>query len=159
MTFKTADLCDDHEGKLQIMQPGMSNYGGKAVFGGQIVTLKLFEDNSLVRELVGTPGEGRVLVVDGGGSMRCALLGDMLAAKAVDNGWSGLLIYGCIRDSDDISKMSLGVKALDTMPLKSVKKGIGERDVPVTFMGVRFSPGEYLYSDHDGVVTSAEALI
>lgn len=158
MTFKVADLCDDYEDKLQILQPGMRDYGGNIKFSGHIVTLKLFEDNSLVREAVSEPGNGRVLVVDGGGSMRCALLGDILAGKAMANDWAGLIIYGCIRDSDDISKMSLGVKALDVMPLKSVKKGIGERDVPVTFMGVTFNPGEYVYCDHDGVVTSTDNL-
>lgn len=159
MTFKTADLCDDHSEQLQIAEPGFQNYGGNTHFSGQIVTIKLFEDNSLVRETVGSPGEGKVLVVDGGGSMRCALLGDLLAAKAVDNGWSGILINGCIRDSAEISDMALGVKALSTHPLKSVKKGVGEMNVPVRFAGVTYNPGDYLYADEDGVVVSKSARI
>jgi regulator of ribonuclease activity A len=159
MSFKTADLCDDHSDVLQIAEPGFSNYGGNTHFSGEIVTVKLFEDNSLVRETVGSPGHGKVLVVDGGGSRRCALLGDLLAARAVENGWSGILINGCIRDSADIAGMALGVKALDTHPLKSVKKGVGEMNVPVRFAGVDFKPGDFLYSDEDGIVASAKRLL
>ena len=125
---------------------------------GKISTIKCFEDNSLVREAVAEPGEGRVLVVDAGGSRRCAMLGDLLAAKAVENGWAGVLMNGLIRDSADIARMDLGVKALGTHPLKSVKKGVGERDVEVRFSGVRFVPGAYLYADEDGVICSACAL-
>lgn len=135
------------------------SFGGHSKFSGRISTIKCFEDNSLVREAVGEPGEGRVLVVDAGGSKRCAMLGDLLAAKAVENGWSGVLMYGLIRDSADINQMALGVKALGTYPLKSVKKGIGERDVTVKFAGVRFVPGHYLYSDEDGIVSSESSLL
>jgi regulator of ribonuclease activity A len=158
MSFKTADLCDAHSDKLQIAEPGFRSFGGHSRFHGEIVTVKLFEDNSLVRETLGLPGHGKVLVVDGGGSRRCALLGDMLAASAVENHWSGILVNGCIRDSADIADMSLGVMALDTHPLKSVKKGIGEMNVPVRFAGVTFRPGEYLYADEDGVILSSTAL-
>ena len=159
MTFKTADLCDEHSDTLQIAEPGMDGFGGRARFYGKISTVKCFEDNSLVREAVGEPGEGRVLVVDAGGSRRCAMLGDMLAAKAVENGWSGVIMNGLIRDSADIAAMDLGVKALGTHPLKSVKKGVGERDVEVRFAGLRFVPGEFVYADEDGIVSSVEALI
>ncbi len=159
MTFKTADLCDGHSDTLQIAEPGMGSFGGHARFYGRISTIKCFEDNSLVREAVGEPGEGRVLVVDAGGSRRCAMLGDMLAAKAVENGWSGVIMNGLIRDSVDIAAMGLGVKALGTHPLKSVKKGVGERDVEVRFAGIKFVPGDFVYADKDGVVCSAEALI
>lgn len=159
MTFKTADLCDDHSDNLQIAEALMfANFGGHARFSGEISTIKCFEDNSLVREAVGSDGQGKVLVVDAGGSLRCAMLGDMLAEKAVKNGWAGVVMYGLIRDSADIAQMELGVKAMGTCPLKSVKKGIGERDVPVCFAGVTFTPGEYLYSDEDGIVVSATAL-
>jgi len=158
MSFKTADLCDAHSDKLQIAEPGFRSFGGHSRFHGEIVTVKLFEDNSLVRETLGLPGHGKVLVVDGGGSRRCALLGDMLAASAVENHWSGILVNGCIRDSADIADMSLGVMALDTHPLKSVKKGIGEMNLPVRFAGVTFRPGEYLYADEDGVILSSTAL-
>jgi len=159
MSFKTADLCDEYPDSLQICEPGFSSYGGRRRFFGQISTIKCFEDNSLVREAVAEPGEGRVLVVDAGGSKRCAMLGDMLAAKAAAKGWSGVLMYGLIRDSVDIAQMDLGVKALGTCPLKSVKKGVGERDVVVRFGGVTFVPGEYLYADEDGIVCSSTALL
>ena len=159
MSFKTADLCDEYSDSLQICEPGFSDFGGRRRFFGQISTIKCYEDNSLVREAVAEPGEGRVLVVDAGGSMRCAMLGDLLAAKAVAKGWSGVLMYGVIRDSADVAQMDLGVKALGTCPLKSVKKGVGERDVAVRFAGVNFSPGSYLYADEDGIVCSDAALL
>ena len=158
--FKTADLLDEHEDKpLQIVQPGFNNYGGRNKCSGEIVTIKIYEDNSLVRELVAENGNGKVLVVDGGGSTRCALLGDMLAEKAVKNGWSGILVYGMIRDSVDIGGMEIGVKALGTFPLKSVKRGVGLRNEVVHFHGVTFHPGHYLYSDEDGIVVSPVALL
>ena len=159
MSFKTADLCDDHSATLQICEPLFSSFGGRARFYGEVSTIKCFEDNSLVREAVAEPGEGRVLVVDAGGSLRCAMLGDLLAAKAVENGWSGVIMNGLIRDSADIAGMDLGVKALGTFPLKSVKKGIGERDVIVHFAGVRFSPGSHVYSDEDGIICSDTPLL
>jgi regulator of ribonuclease activity A len=136
----------------------LRNYGGRKQFGGAIVTVKCFEDNSCVKQLAGTPGEGRVLVVDGGGSMRRACLGDMLAEKASSNGWSGIIIYGCIRDVDEIRATDIGVQALGVHPVKTEKKNIGEINVPVTFGGLTFIPGEYLYADNNGVVVSAERL-
>ena len=159
MNFKTADLCDEHSGSIQIAQPGMHSYGGKARFFGPIVTIKLFEDNSLLRDMLDDYGAGQVIVVDGGGSMRCALLGDILASKAVANGWGGLVINGCIRDSADIASMDIGIRALGTHPLKSVKKGIGEIDVPVSFLNVTFNPGNYLYADEDGIIVAKESLL
>ncbi|UCH54249.1 MAG: ribonuclease E activity regulator RraA [Pseudomonadota bacterium] len=158
MSSKTADLCDQYSDRLQIASPGLLDFGGRLGFSGEIVTLKLFEDNSLVRELLGTKGAGKVLVVDGGGSMRCALLGDMLAGKAVENGWSGLVINGCIRDALEIAILPLGVKALGTHPQKSEKKGTGERNIPVSFSQVTFRTGHYLYADRDGLVVAAERL-
>ena len=158
MNFKTADLCDEFQDAVQVCEPGLRDFGGRRRFAGRISTIKCFEDNSLVREALGEPGAGRVLVVDAGGSMRCAMLGDLLAAKAVENGWSGVVMYGLIRDSADIASMQLGVKALGTHPLKSVKKGVGERDLPVRFHGVDFAPGAYLYADADGIVCSPSAL-
>ncbi|HID81703.1 MAG TPA: putative 4-hydroxy-4-methyl-2-oxoglutarate aldolase [Chromatiales bacterium] len=159
MTFKTADLCDEFSEHLQIAEQGLRNFGGKKSFSGKIVTLKLFEDNSLVREALENDGTGQVLVVDGGASLRCALLGDILAGKAVKNNWDGIIINGCIRDSADIVLMDIGVKALATHPLKSVKKGAGESGVPVTFSGVIFRPGEFIYADEDGVIVSSKKLI
>ncbi len=158
MSFKTADLCDAYSDQLQVCDPGFCSFGRRRRFAGRVSTIKCFEDNSLVREALAEPGEGRVLVVDAGGSMRCAMLGDMLAANAVANGWSGVIMNGLIRDSADIAGMDLGVKALGTHPLKSVKKGVGERDVPVRFAGVSFMPGDFVYADEDGIVCSGHDI-
>lgn len=158
MTIQTADLCDANEGKIRVVHPMFRSFGGVPAFGGPITTLKVFEDNSLVRSTLETAGNGRVLVVDGGGSLRCALVGDQLALLGVKNGWAGVLVYGCIRDSQAIGEMKLGVFALATHPQKSVKRGIGETDVTVTFGGVSFTPGHYLYADHDGIIVSETSL-
>jgi regulator of ribonuclease activity A len=157
MSFKTADLCDAHA-DVQVCEPVFRDFGGNLRFSGPVSTIKCFEDNSLVRQAVNEPGDGRVLVVDAGGSMRCAMLGDLLAAAAVANGWSGVVMYGLIRDSAEIGGMALGVKALGTLPLKSVKRGIGERDVPVRFAGVTFTPGDHVYADEDGLICSTASL-
>lgn len=163
MSFKTPDLCDQYENELgktvRVVSPMFKLYGGRGAFCGQIVTLKIFEDNSLVREVLAEPGKGKVLVVDGGGSMRCALLGDQLAILGEKNGWEGVVVYGCIRDSQDINGLDIGVRALDTHPQKSIKKGVGDRNIAVTFGGVTFNPGEHLYADHDGVLVSAKPLL
>lgn len=162
MEFLTTDLCDAHEasigGDLRVVVPMFRSYGGRAAFCGPIATLKLFEDNSLVRKALEQPGAGRVLVIDGGGSLRRAVVGDQLAALGVKNGWAGIVVYGCIRDSRAIGGMALGVFALATHPQKTVKKNVGEADVPVTFGGVTFHPGEWLYADEDGVLVSRTAL-
>ncbi len=160
----TTDLLDNNEPLIQneslrIIAPMFQCYGGKTSFAGQAVTLKLFEDNSLVRTVLGETGSGKVLVIDGGGSLRCALLGDQLAELAVKNGWEGVVVYGCIRDSAAINALPLGVRALNTHPLKTVKKNVGERDVPVSFGGVTIKPGEWVCADEDGVIVSTTALI
>ncbi len=154
----TPDLCDAHPERVRVLEPMLSNFGGVEAFGGPIVTVKCFEDNSRVKELVGEPGNGRVMVVDGGGSLRCALLGDMLAEKAADNGWAGIVVYGCIRDVDVIAATSLGVQALAPIPIKSVRRGVGEVDLPVTFGGVTFRPGDYVYADNNGLIAADGAL-
>ena len=163
MTFKTPDLCDEFEAELgntvRVVAPMFQRYGGRNSFSGQIVTLKIFEDNSLVRTAFAENGQGKVLVIDGGGSLRCALVGDQLAILAQKNGWEGVVVYGCIRDSADINKISIGVRALNTHPQKSIKKNVGDRDIAVTFGGVTFNPGEWLYADDDGVLVSAKPLI
>jgi regulator of ribonuclease activity A len=162
MTFKTPDLCDQYEdniGKtLRVVAPMFQRYGGRTTFSGEIVTLKLFEDNTLVREVLGESGKGKVLVIDGGGSLRCALVGDQLAILAQKNGWEGIVVYGCIRDSGDINQIDIGVRALNTHPQKSIKRGVGERNLAVTFGGVTFNAGEFLYADEDGVLVSSVAL-
>ncbi len=158
MTFVTPDLCDDNPDTMRVLAPMLTNYGGRKSFMGEVVTVKCFEDNSLVKEQAATNGAGKVLVVDGGGSLRKALLGDMIAENAVKNGWAGFIIYGCIRDVDAIAALDLGVQALNTIPLKTDKRGIGDLNVPVTFGGVTFTPGEYVYADNNGVVVSDSAL-
>jgi len=156
--YVTPDLCDEYPELIQVVEPMFNNYGGRESFGGEIVTLKAFEDNSKVRELVATDGKGKVMVVDGGGSLRRAMLGDMLAEKAAQNGWEGIIIYGCIRDVDVIMETELGVQALATNPLKTDKKGLGELNVEVKFGGVVFVPGQYVYADNNGMIVSPEPL-
>ncbi len=157
-SYLTTDLCDAHSDNIQIANPLFNDYGGIKQFHGSIVTVKVFEDNVLVKETLSQKADGDVLVVDGGGSNRCALLGDMLATMAKDNGWSGIIINGCIRDSVEISKINIGVKALNTHPLKSVKRGEGQQQLSVHFAGVRFTPGEFVYADEDGIIVSAKQL-
>lgn len=158
MSYPTTDLCDAYADELQIADPIFADFGGEPAFAGAISTVKCFEDNSKVREALEEPGEGRVLVVDGGGSDRCALLGDNLAQLAIDNGWAGVVVYGCIRDSAEIAGMPIAVKALAAHPKKSSKRDIGERDVSVRFAGVSFEPGAWLYADLDGLVVASREL-
>ena len=159
MEFQTADLCDHFAAELQIGEPLFRDYGGKRRFAGQIATIKCFEDNSRVRDLVAEAGRGRVLVIDAGGSMRRAVLGDMLAQQAVDNGWSGVVVYGCIRDSFAIARLPLGVKALGACPIRTDKRGEGQRDVLVRFAGVNFRQDDWLYADEDGLIVAPRALL
>lgn len=154
----TADLFDEHADRLQVASAGFRDFGGRIRFHGEIATIKAYEDNSRVREAVGSPGKGRVLVVDGGASLQRAMLGDMLAQKAVDNGWSGIVINGCIRDSAAIASMALGVKALGTVPAKTQKQGEGLAGVVVRFAGVVFTPGHWLCADEDGIVVASQPL-
>lgn len=159
MLISTPDLCDDNPELVRVCEPMFANFGGREAFGGEIVTIKCHEDNSLVKENASKPGTGKVMVVDGGGSLRRALLGDMIAAEAVNNGWEGLIIYGCARDVDALAELDLGVQALAATPLKTEKRGIGDLNVPVTFGGVIFVPGEYVYADNNGVIVSAKPLL
>ncbi len=159
MDFQTTDLCDANEGKVRAVAPVFRSYGGKTRFSGPIRTLKVFEDNALVRSTLETAGKGAVLVVDAGGSMRCAMVGDQLALLGVKNNWAGVIVYGCIRDSGPIASMEIGVFALGTHPMKSIKKGAGDVDIPVTFGGVTFTPGQYIYADEDGVIVSERPLL
>ena len=163
MTFKTPDLCDQFESEigktLRVVAPMFQIYGGRRSFSGEIVTLKIFEDNSLVREAFAENGQGKVLVIDGGGSLRCALVGDQLAILAQKNGWAGAVVYGCIRDSVDINAIDIGVRALNTHPQKSIKKGVGDRNIALSFGGVTFNPGDWLYADEDGILVSTQALV
>lgn len=153
------ELCDRFPEQVRIVEPIFRNLGGRERFEGKIVTVKAFEDNSLVRQQIFQPGIGQVLVVDGGGSMRRAMLGDMLAENAAQNGWEGIVIYGCIRDVNAIADIDIGVQALGAHPLKTDKKGVGELNVTVRFGGVDFVPGEYIYADNNGIVVSRNALV
>lgn len=158
MTISTCDLCDRYDAELQIAEPLLHDFGGRLTFHGPILTLRLFEDNVLLRGTLTEPGAGRVLVVDGGGSLRCALLGDQLAALGLGNGWAGAVIYGCVRDSAVLATLDFGVKALGVHPLRSSKRGQGERGVPVRFAGVTFRSGDYIYADSDGLVVASRPL-
>lgn len=158
-SIATADLCDAYADQLQIAQPIFRAYGGLRQFGGRIATLQVYKDNVLVRRQLEQSAPGAVLVIDGGGSLECALVGDILAGLAVENGWQGLVVHGCIRDAAAIGALKIGIRALNTHPLKSGKRGAGQENLPVTFAGVTFRPGEYLYADDDGLVVSATPLI
>jgi len=160
MSFFTADLCDrfSDQPNFQIAEPIFRQFGAKLRFSGQITTLKVFEDNSLVRATVKNKVTDRVLVIDGGGSRRCALLGDTLTGLAMENGWQGIIVYGCIRGSERIDQMPIGVMALNTHPLRSRKHGSGDLDVMITFAGVNFKKDHYLYADRDGILVSETKL-
>jgi len=152
------DLCDQYPEQVRLLQPVFKSYGNNIIFGGEIVTVKCFEDNSIVKQLVSQPGLGRVIVVDGGGSLRKALLGDMLAQAASDNGWAGLVINGAIRDAGTIATIALGVQAINTSPMKTEKLGAGLLNVPLEIAGQVIKPGDYIYADLNGVLISDSAL-
>lgn len=150
----TADLCDDYSDELQIVEDVFKNYGGKDNFHGEIVTVKLFEDNSFVKKALSENGTGKVLVIDGGGSKRRALVGGNLGELAVKNNWSGIVVFGAIRDTHEFAPLNLGVKALGVSPIKTEKRNEGQLNIPVKFGGVTFKPSYFLYADLDGVVVS-----
>ena len=144
---------------MQIAEPILRQFGGNASFSGRVTTLKVFEDNTLIRSTLEKPTDAAVLVVDGGGSHRCALVGGNLAKLAADNGWQGIIVYGCIRDSVEINALPIGVRALHTHPSKSHKRGSGERDILISIAGVNFRSGCYVYADEDGIVVADDRLI
>jgi len=159
MRFSTADLCDAFGDAVHQAAPLFREFGAATSFRGPIATVRVPDDNTLVRAVLETAGGGRVLVVDGGGSTRCALVGGRLAQLALTNGWAGVVVNGCVRDSAEIARLPLGVRALAAVPRKSAKAGAGERDVVVEFAGVTFTPGHWLYADADGIVVSARDLL
>ncbi|WP_438951944.1 ribonuclease E activity regulator RraA [Porticoccus sp.] len=159
MFFTTPDLCDEYPELVRVMEPMMASFGGRDVFGGEVVTVNCHEDNSLIKENASQPGHGKVMVVDGGGSLRRALLGDMIAENAVKNGWEGFIIYGCVRDVDALAGLDIGVHALASIPLKTEKRGIGDLNVSLTFAGITFHPGEYVYADNNGIIVSTSPLV
>ncbi|MEQ6890427.1 ribonuclease E activity regulator RraA [Halomonas sp. CS7] len=153
----TPDICDAYP-EVQVLDPIFVNVGGLEAFFGPIRTVKCFEDNSRVKEAVAEPGDGAMLVVDAGGSTRCAMLGDMLAEQAAGNGWAGVVMYGCVRDVDVLAETELGIQALGAHPRKSEKRGEGQRDLPVTVAGVTIEPGQWLYADNNGILIADERL-
>lgn len=154
--MRTTDLWDAHAASFQLVEPLFRDFGRVRSFAGPIATLRVFEDNALVRTALETPGQGRVLVVDGGGSVRRALVGGNLGKLAEQNGWSGIVVHGAVRDTVELAQSDVGIKAITAIPAKSEKKGAGERDVEVTFGSCSFRPGEYLYADEDGILVSRE---
>ena len=158
MNFTVPDICDDFLSELQILEPLFTEFGGKEKFSGEIVTIKCFEDNSFVKQTLATDGHGKVLVVDGGGSLRCALLGDMLGAMAAKNGWQGVLVNGCVRDVEILKDIDIGVRALSAYPLKSEKRNEGQFNIALHFACADFKPGQYLYADENGIVVAGAKL-
>ena len=155
----TCDLYDEFGDQLRVIAPVFTDFGKKTAFHGRAVTIKCFEDNSRIKELVNTPGNGQVLVIDGGGSTRCALFGDVIAQEALQNGWAGTIVYGCVRDKATLRTIDLGIKALAATPRKSIKKGEGQVNLPICIEGVVCNPGDYVVADEDGVVIAAPGLI
>lgn len=155
MTESTCDLSDTHGSHVRALPPVFRHFGGRRRFAGQVVTVKCFEDNSRLKELVGTEGGGRVIVVDGGGSTRCALLGDIVAREALAHGWAGIVGWGCVRDTATLESLGIGIAALAPMPRRSEKHGEGQVGVAVEIAGVRCEPGDTLVADEDGIVLVA----
>lgn len=163
MSFATCDICDANEdklaaGTLAVLPPVFKSFGKLAKFSGPATTLKVFEDNVLVRSTLETPGNGHVLVVDGGGSLRCALVGGNLGVLAEKNGWAGIVVNGCVRDSEELNACNVGIRALATHPQRSIRKGVGDRDLAVSITGVTVRPGYWIYADADGVLVATEKL-
>lgn len=152
MTIATADLYDDRGDALDSLALQLHDIGGRVAFDGPIRTVRCHRDNALVKAVLATPGDGAVLVVDGAGSLESALVGDLIAASAVDNGWAGIIVHGAIRDREAIGRLPLGVKALGSNPRKSAKDGVGEVDVPMQIAGVTFTPGRHVWADADGIL-------
>jgi len=163
MSFATTDLCDDNgalldDGRLSALPPVFRHYGKHVRFSGRVTTLKVHEDNALVRATLETQGNGNVLVIDGGASLRRALVGGQLGLLAQDNGWAGIIVDGCIRDTDELNACEIGVRALGAIPVKSSKKGAGERNLRVLIQGVPVNPGDWIYADADGILVAQQKL-
>jgi regulator of ribonuclease activity A len=158
--FATCDLCDAHKSDdtLRVLPPVFQSYGGRVRFSGPVVTVKCFEDNSLVKAALESPGQGQVLVVDGGGSLRRALVGGNIGAAAAKNGWAGVVVDGCVRDKAELAACDVGIRALALLPLPTQRRNEGQRDITVFVQGVPVRPGDWLYADEDGIVVAAKAL-
>ncbi|MDX1302618.1 ribonuclease E activity regulator RraA [Photobacterium sp.] len=158
MEYNTSELCDIYLEQVDVVEPMFSSYGGRSSFGGQISTVKCFEDNALIRSVLEQSGIGRILLIDGGGSLRRALIDADIAQLAADNEWEGLVVYGCVRHVDDLDELDIGIQALASIPVGADKQGVGEADVAVNFGGVTFLPEDHLYADNTGVILSPEPL-
>ncbi len=158
MEYNTSALCDIYQDQVDVVEPMFSNFGGLTSFAGQLTTVKCFEDNGIIRSILQEDGTGRVLLIDGGGSLRRALIDAEIAAIAEENDWEGLVVYGCVREIDDLEEMEIGIQAIASIPVGATQNNIGEVDVPVNFGGVTFLPEDYLYADNTGVIISQEPL-
>ncbi|MGB0892966.1 MAG: ribonuclease E activity regulator RraA [Parashewanella sp.] len=158
MEYNTSELCDMYLDVVDVVEPMFSNYGGCSSFGGSIVTVKCFEDNGLISNTLSEDGTGKVLLVDGGGSLRRAIFGAELGDLAVANNWEGVVVYGCVRDVDALDELDLGIQALASIPIGADDQAVGEVDVPVNFGGVTFLPGDHIYADNTGIILSPEPL-
>ncbi|OOF14940.1 ribonuclease E activity regulator RraA [Salinivibrio proteolyticus] len=158
MEYNTSELCDMYLDQVDVVEPMFSSYGGRSAFGGQITTVKCFEDNGLIRELAEQDGQQRIMLIDGGGSLRRALIDGEIAQLAADNDWAGMIVYGCVRDVDTIDELDIGIQALASIPVGADEQGTGETDVPVNFGGVTFLPDDHVYADTTGVILSPDAL-
>lgn len=158
MEYNTSELCDLYADMIDVVEPIFANYGGRRSFAGQILTVKCFEDNGLVRKVLLEPGTGKVLLIDGGGSSRRALIDAELVALAAENGWEGIVCYGSVREVDLIEDFDLGLQAINAIPVGADSQGFGEVEVPVNFAGVTFLPGDFLYADSTGIILSPEPL-
>ncbi len=158
MEYNTSALCDIYQDQVDVVEPMFSNFGGSASFAGQITTIKCFEDNGLIRTVLEQDGVGRVLLIDGGGSLRRALIDSELSSLAEENEWEGIIVYGSVREIDELEDMNIGIQALASIPVGSIQQDIGEIDVAVNFGGVTFLPEDYLYADNTGIIISQEPL-
>ncbi|MFC1236880.1 ribonuclease E activity regulator RraA [Vibrio sp. F74] len=158
MEYNTSALCDIYSDQVDVVEPMFSNFGGSASFAGQLTTVKCFEDNGIIRSILEEDGAGRILLIDGGGSLRRALIDAEIATLAEDNDWEGIVVYGCVREIDELEDMSIGIQALASIPVGAASQQIGEIDVPVNFGGVTFLPEDYLYADNTGIIISPEPL-
>lgn len=156
--FDTSDLCDQFFDEINVVEPIFTNFGGRSIFAGRITTVKCFEDNGLLYDLLAEDGLGRVLLIDGGGSVRRALIDDELATLAAQNNWEGIVVYGAVRHVDDLAEIDIGIQALASIPVSAVAEGVGDSDVRVNFAGVTFFSDDYIYADNTGIIHSEEAL-
>ncbi len=158
MEYNTSELCDIYLDQVDVIEPMFNSYGGRSSFGGQITTVKCFEDNALLRTVLQQPGVGRVLLVDGGGSLRRALIDADIALLATENEWEGLIVYGSVRNVDDLDELEIGIQAIASIPVGAEQQGVGDIDIAVNFGGVTFLPEDHIYADNTGVILSPEPL-